>query len=94
MRTGADVSKYVAERGGVERFSMCQRGEELLVFVEVRGEVLEVKESSVFQQALVAFLKEQDVPTEVQKFKRGQPIVWIPLKKPSFDLEKVPDEKN
>jgi hypothetical protein len=64
MRTGAEVSKYVAERGEVERFSLCQRGEALLVFAEVGGEVLEVKETQVFQQALVAFLKEQGVPTE------------------------------
>jgi hypothetical protein len=64
MRTGAEVSKYVAERGGVERFSLCLPGEELLVFVEVDGEILEVKETPVFQQALVALLKEQGVPTE------------------------------
>ena len=64
MRTGAEVRKYVTERGGVERFSLCQRGRELLVFVEVGGEVLEVKGTPVFQQALVAFLKEQGVPTE------------------------------
>ena len=64
MRTGAEVSKYVAERGGVERFSLCQRGREVLVFVEVESEILEVKERPVFQQALVAFLREQGVPTE------------------------------
>ena len=64
MRTGAGVSKYVTGRGGVERFSLCQRGEALLVFVEVEGEILAVKETPVFQQALVAFLREQGVPTE------------------------------
>ena len=64
MRTGAEVSKYVAGRGGVERFSLCQRGRELLVFVEVDGEILEVKETPVFQRALVAFLRERGVPTE------------------------------
>jgi hypothetical protein len=64
MRTGAEVSKYVTRRGGVERFSLCQRGEELLVFVEVEGEIREVKETPVFQQALVAFLREQGVQTE------------------------------
>ncbi len=64
MRTATDVSRYVTERGGVERFSLCQRGEELLVFVEVEGEIREVKETPVFQQALVAFLKEQGVQTE------------------------------
>ena len=64
MRNGAEVSKYVSERGGVEHFSLCQRGRELLVFVEVGSEILEVKERRVFQQALVAFLREQGVPTE------------------------------
>jgi hypothetical protein len=64
MRTGAEVSKYVAERGGVERFSLCQQGEELLVFVEVGGEISEVKETLVFEQALVALLREQEVPSE------------------------------
>jgi hypothetical protein len=64
MRTDAEVSKYVRGRGGVERFSLCQRGEALLVFVEVEGEIQEVKETPVFQQALVAFLREQGVPTE------------------------------
>jgi len=64
MRTSAEVSKYVTGRGGVERFSLCQRGEALLVFVEVEGEILEVKETPVFQQALVAFLREHGVPTE------------------------------
>jgi hypothetical protein len=51
----------------VERFSLCQRVEALLVFVEVVGEILEVKERPVFQQALVAFLREQGVPTEDQR---------------------------
>ena len=64
MRNGAEVSKYVSERGGVERFSLCQRGRELLVFVEVEGEIREVKETPVFQQALVAFLRKQGVQTE------------------------------
>jgi hypothetical protein len=64
MRTEAEVSEYVAERGGVERFSLSQRGEEQLVFVEVRGEVLKVKEALIFEQALMAFLREQRVPTE------------------------------
>ena len=64
MRTGAEVSKYVTGRGGVERFSLCQRGEALLVFVEEEGEILEVKEPPVFQRALVAYLREQGVPTE------------------------------
>jgi len=64
MRTGAEVLKYVAERGGVERFSLCLRGRELLVFVEVGSEMLEVKERPVLQQALVAYLREQGVPTE------------------------------
>ena len=64
MRSGAEVSKYVTERGGVERFSLCQRGEALLVFVEEEGEILEVKETPVFQRALVAYLSEQGVPTE------------------------------
>ena len=64
MRTGAEVRKYVTERGGVGRFSLCRRGRELVVFVEVGGEILEVKERPVFQQALVAFLREQGVPTE------------------------------
>lgn len=64
MRTGAEVSKYVTGRGGVERFSLCQRGEALLVFVEEEGEILEVKETPVFQRALVAYLREQGVPTE------------------------------
>ena len=64
MSTGAEVSKYVTGRGGVERFSLCQRGEALLVFVEEQGEILEVKETPVFQEALVAFLREQGVPTE------------------------------
>ena len=64
MRTSAEVSKYVTGRGGVERFSLCQRGEDLLVFVEVEGEIREVKETPIFQQALVAFLREQGVPTE------------------------------
>jgi hypothetical protein len=35
MRTGAEVSQYVAGRRGVERFSLCQQGEALLVFVDV-----------------------------------------------------------
>jgi hypothetical protein len=48
MRTSAEVSQYVTRRGGVERFSLCQRGEEVLVFVEVEGEILEVKETPVF----------------------------------------------
>lgn len=64
MRTGAEVSKYVTGRGGVERFSVCLRGEALLVFVEVEGKILEVKETPVFQRALVAYLREQGVPTE------------------------------
>jgi hypothetical protein len=64
MRTGAEVSKYVTGRGGLERFSLCRRGDELLVFVEVEGEIREVKETPVFQQALVAFLREQGVQTE------------------------------
>jgi hypothetical protein len=64
MRTGAEVSKYVTGRGGVECFSLCQRGEALLVFVEEEGEILEVKEPPVFQRALVAYLREQGVPTE------------------------------
>ena len=64
MRTGAEVSKYVTAQGGAERFSLCQRGEELFVFVEMEGEILEVKESPVFQKALVANLREQGVPTE------------------------------
>jgi len=64
MRTGAEVGKDVTGRGGVERFSLCRRGETLLVFVEVDGELLEVKETPGFQQALVAFLREQGVPTE------------------------------
>jgi hypothetical protein len=64
MRTVTDVRKYVTERGGVERFSLCQRGEALLVFLEVEGEILAVKETPVFEQALVAFLREQGVQTE------------------------------
>ena len=48
MRTSAEVSKYVTGRGGVEHFSLCRRGDELLVFVEVEGEILEVKETPVF----------------------------------------------
>ena len=64
MRTGAEVSQYVSKRGGVERFSLCQRGRQLLEFVEVGSEILEVKERRVFQQALVAFLREQGVPTQ------------------------------
>jgi len=64
MRSGAEVVKYVTERGGVERFSLCQRGKELLVFVEVGGQILPVQEAPVLQQALVAFLREQGVPTE------------------------------
>ena len=64
MRSGAEVSKYVSERGGVERFSLCQGGRELLVFVEVGSEILEVKERLAFQRALVAFLREQGVPTQ------------------------------
>ena len=64
MRTSAEVSQYVTERGGVEHFSLCRRGDELLVFVEVEGEIREVKQTSVFQQALVAFLREQGVQTE------------------------------
>ena len=64
MRSGAEVSEYVTERGGVERFSLRQRGEALLVFVEEKGEILEVKETPVFQRALVAYLSEQGVPTE------------------------------
>ena len=56
--------KYVTERGGVERFSLCQRGKELVVFVEVGGQILPVKEAPVLQQALVAFFREQGVPTE------------------------------
>jgi hypothetical protein len=64
MRTGAEVSEYVTRRGGVERFSLCQRGEALLVFVEEEGEMLEVKETPVFQRALVAHLREQGVLTE------------------------------
>ena len=67
MRTGAEVSKYVTARGGVERFSLCQRGRDLLVFVEVGGEILEVKERPFFQQAPVALLREQGVPTEDQR---------------------------
>ena len=55
MRTGAEVSKYVTGRGGVEHFSLCQRGEALLVFVEEEGEILEVKETPVFQRVLVAY---------------------------------------
>jgi hypothetical protein len=64
MRTGAEVSKYVSGQGGAERFSLCQRGEELLVFVEVEGEIREVKQTPVFQQALVAYLRERGVPAE------------------------------
>ena len=64
MRSGSEVSKYVTERGGVERFSLCQRARELLVFVEVGRKLVEVKERPVFQQALVAFLREHGVPTE------------------------------
>ena len=64
MRTGAEVVKYVAERGGVERFSLCLRGRELLVFVEVGGQIQAVKETVVLQQALVAYLRERGVPTE------------------------------
>jgi len=64
VRSEAEVSKYASERGEVERFSLCQRGRELLVFVEVGGEILEVKERPAFQQALVAFLREQGVPIE------------------------------
>ena len=64
MRSGAEVSEYVTERGGVEQFRLCQRGEALLVFVEEEGEILEVKETPVFQRALVAYLSEQGVPTE------------------------------
>ena len=64
MRIRAEVSKYVTGRGGVESFSLCQRGEALLVFVEVEGEFIEVKGTPVFQQALVEFLREQGVPTE------------------------------
>ena len=48
MRNGAEVSKYVTGRGGVERFSLCQRGEALLVFVEEESEILDVKETPVF----------------------------------------------
>ena len=40
MRIRAEVSKYVTGRGGVESFSLCQRGEALLVFVEVEGQML------------------------------------------------------
>ena len=61
MRSGAEVVKYVTERGGVERFSLCQRGKELVVFIEVGGQILPVKEAPVFQQALVAFLRQQGV---------------------------------
>ena len=64
MRTGAEVSKYVTGRVGVERFSLCRRGEALLAFVEEEGEILEVKEPPVFQRVLVAYLREQGVPTE------------------------------
>jgi len=64
MRSGAEVVRYVTERGGVERFSLCQRGRELLVFVEVGGQILAVKGTPAFQQALVVFLREQGVPTE------------------------------
>ena len=64
MRIRAEVSKYVRGRGGVESFSLCQRGEVLLVFVEVEGEFIEVKETPLFQQALAEFLREQGVPTE------------------------------
>jgi hypothetical protein len=49
VRSGAEVSKYETERGWVERFSLCQRGR---------------KERPVFRQAVVAFLREQKVPTE------------------------------
>ena len=48
----------------MECFSLCQRGRELLVFGAVGGKILEVKETPVFQQALVAYLREQGLPTE------------------------------
>ena len=35
MGSRSEVTSYVVERGGVVRFSLCQRGRELLVFVEV-----------------------------------------------------------
>ena len=47
-----------------EAACLCRQGDELLVFVEVEGEIREVKETPVFQQALVAFLREQGVQTE------------------------------
>jgi hypothetical protein len=47
-RTSAEASKYVTGRGGVEHFSLCRRVDELLVFVEVEGEIREVKETPVF----------------------------------------------
>jgi hypothetical protein len=78
-RTGAgggEVSKYVSGRGGVERSSLCQRREASLVFVEVEGEMLEVKETPVFEQALVAFLREQGVLTEDLR-----PMAWQVLGK-------------
>jgi len=62
MRTGTEVSKYVTGRGGVEHFSLRRRGEESLVFVEVGGEIPEVKETPVFQQALVAFFERARSP--------------------------------
>jgi hypothetical protein len=58
MRSSAEVVKYVTGRGGVERFSLCQRVEALLGFVEVDDDMVEVKETLVFQQALVAYSRE------------------------------------
>ena len=85
MRAGAEVSQYVTGRGGVERFSLCQRGEALLVFVEVEGEILEVKETPVFQQALVAFLREQGVQTEdLRRMAWYRPwLLWCFFKTPT-----------
>ena len=57
------MSKNVTRRGGVERFSLCQWERELLVLVEVEGQILEVRETPVFQHALVACLREQGVPS-------------------------------
>jgi hypothetical protein len=63
----------------VERFSLCQRGEELLVFLKVDGEIRDVKETPVFQQALVAFLREQGVPTEDLRRMAWQVLgkIWV-----------------
>jgi len=57
MRTSAEVSKYVTGRGGVEHFSLCRRGDELLVFVEDRCRAIVLDYFSQRVEDKIAFFR-------------------------------------